>query len=71
MPVWEWEKKLQQPDKISYICKNSIFLYIYICVNCQTKTVSSVIKKDTWKGAKVAKICNNMSKLNQNWCLEF
>ena len=24
------KKKLQQPDEISYICKNNIYFYIYI-----------------------------------------
>ena len=39
------KKKLQQPDKISYICKDNFFTYIYIYVNRQTKTVPSMITK--------------------------
>ena len=41
--------------------------------NCETFIsiyVSLMITKDTLLRAKVAKICNNMSKSNQNWCLK-
>ena len=61
-------KKLHQPDKISYKCKDNIF-FLYIYVNFQTKTVSSMITKDTSIRVKVAKICDNMFMLNQNWSL--
>ena len=37
------------------------FIYIYVPL---------MIAKNTLIRAKVAKICNNMSKLNENWCLK-
>ena len=54
-------------DKISYICKGKTF---FIHIDCQTKTVPSVVTKETWARPKLGKICNNMSKLNQNWGLK-
>ena len=54
-------------DKISYICKgNKVFMH----VDCQTKTVSSMVTKETWARPKFGKICNNMLKLSQNWSLK-
>ena len=54
-------------DRISYICKgNKIFIH----VDCQTKTVSSMVTKETSIRPKVGKTCNNMLKLNQNWSLK-
>ena len=44
-------------EKISYICKdNKIF---FICIS------SMITKKKFWITAELAKVCNNMLKLNQ------
>lgn len=41
----------------------------FIYVECQTKTVFSMVGKETWILAKLAKICNNI-KLNQSCSLK-
>ena len=66
---YQWpheEKKLNYKNQDKILYAKTIKFLIY--VNCPTKTVSSMIRKEFWIRTKIAKICN-MLKLNQNWCL--
>ena len=48
-----------------------MYTYIHRQVNCQNKTVSSMVTKEAGIRAKPAKFCNSKFKLNQNWCQHF
>ena len=57
-------------DKKNVTYAEIIYIFSFIYVKCQLKTVLSMITKDTWIGDKVAKISNNIIIVNQNWCLK-
>ena len=66
---WQYEKTFSVIRTKIKVLTYSKTINIFKYAGCQTKNVSSMITKETWIIAKVAKSCD-MFKLNQNWSLK-